>query len=200
MKFYGNANLQQNELQNVVIPIEDGFPLNPKVGQLANVNRVLSICISIEDELPVWVPITREITLYTHTQDVADDVWTITHGLNTQGVQVQVFDNAGHMLIPDDIAIINSNTVEVTLATGIVGRAVILTGHNDGIVKPTYSYVFYQQNASDTWVIVHNLGYNPIVRVFVGANEVQPQSITHDSVNEMTITFSQAVAGLAKLV
>ena len=34
MRHYGNINLQQNELQNAVLPIDTYFPVNPKVGQL----------------------------------------------------------------------------------------------------------------------------------------------------------------------
>ena len=200
MKFYGNANLQQNELQEAVIKIESAFPPNPKVGQLAFVNSILSICLSIEDDLPVWIPLTREVTLYTYTQTEESDTWVIEHGLNTSGIQVQIFDDQGRVLIPDGIEIIDSNTVQVTFGVAITGRATILTGHNDGMVKPTYSFIFYQSQAEDTWDIVHNLGYNPIVRVFVGNNEVQPSSIVHNSVNEVTVSFSQAVAGLAKLV
>ncbi len=33
MRHYGNINLQQNELQNAVIPLDTYFPANPKVGQ-----------------------------------------------------------------------------------------------------------------------------------------------------------------------
>lgn len=200
MKFYGNANLQQNELQQAVMPIEEAFPASPKVGRLVFVNSILYICVSLTEGLPVWVPLTRELTMYTHNQSPASASWTINHGLNTTGVQVQVFDNLGHVVLPDEITVVDPNTVKVDLSSGMVGRAVILTGHTDGNVKPTYSYTHYQSVASDTWVINHNLGYHPILRVFIGNNEVQPAGITHDSNNTTTVTFSQPYVGLAKLV
>lgn len=200
MKFYGNANLQQNELQQAVMPIEESFPASPKVGRLVFVNSILYICVSLTDGLPVWVPLTRELTQYTHNQSTAADTWTINHGLNTTGVQVQVFDNLGRFILADEITVVDPNTVTVELSTGIVGRAVVLTGHADGNVKPTYSYTHYQSVASTTWVINHNLGYHPILRVFIGNEEVQPAGIVHDSNNTTTVTFSQPYVGLAKLV
>ncbi len=200
MKFYGNANLQQNELQNAVLPIETAFPAQPKVGQIAFVNSIVYICVSLANSLPVWVPMTREITAFTHNQAVAASTWNISHGLNTTSVQVQVFDDANRVVIPDEIEVLTPDMVQVKMSLPYIGRAVIVTGHFDGNVKPTYSYTHYQGESSSSWVISHGLGYNPIVRVFIGNQEVQPQSITHDSVNQTTITFSSAHVGYAKLI
>lgn len=200
MKFYGNANLQQNELQNAVLPIETAFPAQPKVGQVAFVNSIVYICVSLSNNLPVWVPMTREITAFSHNQSVASDTWNISHGLNTTSVQVQVFDDANRVVIPDEIEVLTPDLVQVKMSSPYIGRAVVVTGHFDGNVKPTYSYTHYQSASNDTWVITHGLGYNPIVRVFVGNQEVQPQTITHDSVNQTTITFSSGQVGYAKLI
>lgn len=200
MKFYGNANLQQNQLQQAVIPIESAFPVSPKVGQLAFVNSILYICVDTTNGLPVWVPLTRELTMFTYAQNSASDTWNINHGLNTTSVQVQVFDVNGYVLIPDTVLPTDADNVTVTFSSAITGRAVILTGHNDGNVKPTYSYIHYQTNPSASWDIIHGLGREPIVRVFIGNQEVQPQSIVHDSLNELHINFSQAYSGIAKLI
>lgn len=200
MKFYGHANLQQNELQNAVLPIETAFPASPKVGQVAFVNSIVYICVSLANSLPVWVPMTREITAFTHNQATASDTWTIVHGMNTTSVQVQVFDDSSRVVIPDGIEVLTPDSVQVTLGTAAAGRAVILTGHFDGNVKPTYSYTHYQSDSSTSWVITHNLGYSPIVRVFIGNQEVQPLSVTHNTTNQTTITFSTAQVGYAKLI
>lgn len=201
MKFYGHANLQQNELQQAVIPIEEAFPASPKVGQLAFVNQILYICVNITNgNLPVWVPLTRELTLYTHAQNTASATWEIPHGLNTTSIQVQIFDTSDRVLIPGDIIVSNSQACTVQFGSQISGRAVVLTGHNDGSVKPTYSYMHYQTVADTAWVINHGLGREPIVRVFIGNQEVQPRSITHTTSNSLTIAFAQAYSGIAKLI
>lgn len=200
MKFYGHADLQQNELRQAIIPIEDAFPVAPKVGQLAFVNRILYICVDTTEGLPVWVPMTRELTVYTHTQQTASNTWTINHGLNTTQVQVQVFDVNDHVMIPDTIQVTTADQAIVTLGSAATGRAVVLTGHNDGNVKPTYAYIHYQTEVSDSWLVQHSLGREPIVRVFIGGQEVQPQSITHNSLNQLTVAFAQGYTGIVKLV
>lgn len=199
MKFYGHANLLQNELQNAVLSTLSQFPQSPKVGQVAFVNSIVYICVTA-GALPVWVPLTREITAYTHVQETAASTWNVVHSLNTTSVNVQVFDAASLMVIPSDVEIIDPDEVEITFSTPAQGRAVVITGHFDGNVKPTYAYTHYQSSADTEWVIPHNLGYNPIVRVFIGNQEVQPLSIVHDSTNQVTITFSTAQVGYARLI
>lgn len=200
MKFFGHANLQQNELQQAVLPIEEYFPAEPKVGRLAFVNSILYICVSIANGLPVWVPLTRELNMYTHVQTAPSDLWVIPHNLNTTSVQIQVFGTDDRVIIPDEIIVGAANQATIKLNTEISGRAIVLTGHNDGSPKATYSFIHYQTESNPQWVITHGLGREPIVRVFIGNQEVQPQSITHNSLSQLTITFSQAYTGVAKLV
>jgi len=200
MKFYGDANLQQNELQNAVLSTLTTFPTTPKVGQVAFVNSIVYICVTA-GSLPVWVPLTREITAYTHSQNTDSATWTINHGMNTTSINVQVYDTNNRAVIPDNVEVLNPDSVQVTFSTAIQGRAVVLTGHFDGNVKPTYAYTFYQSSADTTWTINHNLGYAPIVRVFIGNQEVQPATITHtNSNNTTTITFNTAQVGYARLI
>jgi len=199
MKFYGHANLQKNELQNAALSTLTSFPALPVVGQLAFVNSTVYICVGSGD-LPVWVPLTREITAYTHNQPSGAATWTINHGLNTMSVNVQVFDAANRMVIPAEIETTTSNVVTVYFGAAQAGRAVIVAGHFDGQVKPTYAYTFYQNTASSTWEITHNLGYNPIVRTFVGNQEVQPLTTTFDSANQLTLTFATPQVGYAQLI
>lgn len=63
------------------------------------------------------------------------------------------------------------------------------------------AYHHEQSTPSDTWVIVHNLGFRPAgLRVFdSGGNEWEPQDITHNSVNQITLTFRDAFGGNADL-
>jgi hypothetical protein len=199
MKFYGHADLSKNEIQNAALTTLSTFPSLPVVGMLAFVNSIVYICVTA-GSLPVWVPLTREITAYTHTQDTESSTWSVTHDLNTTSVNIQVYDGTNNVLIPNSVVTTGPNTCNITFGSIQAGRAVVITGHFDGNVKPTYAYTFHQTTASSTWVIVHNLGYNPIVRVFIGTSEVQPTSIVHDSINQMTITFSSPQVGYARLI
>lgn len=203
MKFFGNANLQQNELQNAVLPLAQSFPNTPKVGQLAFVSNIVYICIQANDpNPPVWIPLTREITTYTHVQNAASSVWTVVHNLNTVAVNIQVYSSANRFILPEEIEVIDPNTAIITFPSDgqLSGRAVVVAGHLDGNVKPTYAYTFYQSESATTWTIDHNLGYHPVVRVFIGVNEVQPTSISHPSLNQTIITFSSNQVGYARLI
>lgn len=199
MKFYGHADLQKNQLQNAALQTVTQFPAAPVVGQVAFVNSTVYICV--QSTAPaVWVPLTREITSYAHLQESVATTWSVTHNLNTTSVNVQVFDPDNKVVIPDEIQTTGPNTVSITLGTAMAGRAVVLTGHIDGVARPTYAFTHYQTSSSTTWTINHSLGYNPIVRVFIGTNEVQPESISHPDTNTTVITFATAQAGYAQLM
>lgn len=215
MKFYGNAHFQQGgssstedtlavdgsaQLQNAVLGSLTTFSTDPRQGQIAFVNSTVFICVSVAGSLPVWVPMTREITAYTHAQGSTATTWNINHNLNTTSVNIQIFDSSSNVIIPDAVYTIDSNNAVATFNSAQQGRAVVVTGYFDGNAKPTYNYTYYQSSAATTWTIVHNLGYNPIVRVFIGNQEVQPATITFNSPNEVTLTFSTAQAGYARLI
>ena len=200
MKFFGHADLQKNQLQNASLQTLTQFPTEPVVGQIAFVNSIVYICVKTAPLPAVWVPLTREINSYAHLQAEASSVWSVTHNLQTTSVNVQVYDGNNRVVIPDEIQTTGPNTLTIALGTAMAGRAVVLTGHLDGQVRPTYAYTHYQNSASTTWTINHALGYNPIVRVFIGNSEVQPQTITHPDTNTTVITFATAQVGYAQLI
>jgi hypothetical protein len=200
MKSYGHINLLQNQLQNAALPLDTQFPLQPVVGQLVFIDKIVYICVEIAINLPVWVPLTREIEMYMHNQPVASSLWTINHNMHTTFIIPQVYDANNIGVLPDEVTIINPNSLTISFGIPIAGRAVILSGSVEGNEKPVYAYEYSQVSPSDAWVIAHNLGYNPMVRVFIGNQEVQPLSIVHDSINQVTISFSTPQTGIAKLV
>lgn len=61
------------------------------------------------------------------------------------------------------------------------------------------AYVHQQQAAATTWTINHNLGVKPAVELLnTGSQEIEGDVI-HTSVNQTVVTFTSAVAGLARL-
>ncbi len=199
MRSYGHLDLQKNQLQNAALQTLTTFPTTPVVGQLAFVNSIVFICVTA-GSLPVWVPLTREITAYTHTQEAASVLWNVTHSLNTTSVNVQVFDGNNKVVLPSEVTTTGPNTLTIDFGSTQAGRAVVVTGHFDGNVKPTYAYTHYQSVADTSWSITHNLGYNPIIRVFIGTNEVQPSTIVHNSTNQVTVTFSTPQVGYVRMI
>ena len=201
MDFQGHINLNNNELQQAVVQTEQNFPANPTAGRLVFKDRRVYMCVEVSGGVPAWVPLTNEINTYVHTQETATSVWTVTHNLNTTSPMIQLYDTTNTMFFPQSIDIVSNNQVTITLGTDSAGRAVVMYGSITGNDRATYSYTHHQTNTATTWTINHNLGYHPIVRVFVGANEeIQPQTVIHDTLYTTTITFSQTYTGIARLI
>ena len=200
MKYYGDINLNQNQLQNAIIPIDPYFPTNPKVGQLAFVQKILYICVDNVNDLPIWIPLTNEINTFIHSQTTSLAQWQVNHNLNSGTVQVQVFGNDNKMVIPNEITITDKDNVTIDFGIPFSGRAVVMIGSTDGNSRPDFGFEYIQTSLSSTWTINHFLGYNPIIRVFVGNEEVQPAQIIHDSLNVSRVIFSSPYVGVAKCI
>lgn len=203
MKFYGDINLQDNEMQKMVLQHETDFPLTPLVGRVAFRNKRVWICI--EAPTPVWVPLGGEIDTYVHDQDIAATTWTVSHNLDANYPVVQIYDENGDMVaFPESVEIIDTNTVEVTFLGEMTGKAVVMHGETDtflNLLIPRWSYEYTQGTASTAWVVRHYLGYAPIVRVFTNDDvEILPKSIEIDDIFQVTIRFENATAGRARLI
>lgn len=61
------------------------------------------------------------------------------------------------------------------------------------------NYTHVQSVPATDWIVVHNLGYNPVVRTESSTGVDIEGVITHDDLNQLTITFSQPVTGTAYL-
>jgi hypothetical protein len=202
MKFYGNINLRDNEMQKMVLQTETDFPLDPIVGRVIFRNKRVWSCI--ENITPTWVPLGGQVDTYVHVQDQTDTVWSVEHNLDAAVPVVQIYDDNGNMIIPEDVEIIDENNVVVTLNEGHTGIAVVMFGNTDkymNMLYPRWSYEHTQSTPSTAWVIRHNLGYAPIVRVFTEDDEeILPKSITVDDIFQVTIRFENVTSGRARLI
>jgi hypothetical protein len=199
MEFHGNINLLENDLIGAVFGIETNFPPNPRPGRFCFKDKVLYLCTELAGGLPVWVPLTQQLTMRKHTQTVAQMEWTINHGLNTSDVLVQVYDSEGKWVIPDTINTSVFNQVTVSFSLPMTGIVIMQRGITEGSAPPLLAHEEEFTN-SDTWVVNHGLGYNPIIRVIVGGQEVQPYSIVHNSTMQTTITFTSPQTGSVRCV
>lgn len=62
------------------------------------------------------------------------------------------------------------------------------------------SYDFSQASASDYWLINHNLGFRPTVGVFDSAGVEVEAEVQHLNANQVAVSFSTPLAGIARLV
>jgi hypothetical protein len=200
MKFHGDINLQDNEMQQMVFQTEVNFPEVPTVGRIVFKDKRVYICIEIVAGIPSWVPLTHELDTYIHVQSAASTTWNVEHNLSTTTPLIQVYDPEHKMVIPGDITIVDNNNLTIDLGVAMAGRAILMMGNVDGVQRSEFAFEHTQTAPTDTWVIDHGLGYYPITRVFIGNEEVQPLSVVHDTIFQTTITFSTAQTGVARLV
>ena len=205
MDFYGHINLQNNEMRQMAFALETDFPATPAVGRTVFKHQTLYMCVALNGVTPIWIPMTNTINLYKHTQSVAATQWTVAHDLLTTSPAVQVYDSNDNLIIPDDVTIVDDSNLTIDLSTTMTGKAVIISGDEipaDGIgILAPESYSYEQDfTAVATIVVNHNLGYYPIIRLFVGGVEAQPQSVTHDSIFQATIVLSSPQTGTIRAI
>lgn len=199
MRFLGDIDLTGNQLKNVTLEPVENYPADSRVGSFIFKDKRVMVCVELADGVPFWAPLTSQLNTHIHDQHVAATVWTIDHALNSSATMVQVLDTDGKHITPDEVVQVMGQTV-ITFYSAQAGRAILMLGQEEGYQRSPYTYQQRFSVASTTWVVDHALGYEPIVRVFVDELEMQPSSITHDSLNRTTITFSVPTAGIVRTI
>lgn len=193
MKVIGTLDLEFGSIKNFKFAEVQDWPENPQPGMAIFMDKRLMFCVELLD-LPVWVPLTQQMTMYRHKQPSASSRWEIVHNMNTATPIVQCYDENGEVIMPSSVKGQDANTTVVLFPEPVAGTAVLLSGVESGLPTPTVAFTASYTDSAE-WVVVHNLGYNPAVQVHQGAKEVQPKSIVHDSTSQLTITFDSAQSG-----
>lgn len=86
----------------------------------------LFICVDATENNAVWVkvnsvPIDKK---YKHIQTIPSDEWTIVHNKNSEDFTYNVFYMTGEEIIPDNITIIDNNSVKVKFNMAISGKII----------------------------------------------------------------------------
>ena len=87
-----------------------------------------------------------------------------------------------------------SNSVSLTNSTPMsvtVSRVAVSAGD--------LSYTHTQSNATDQWVITHNLNKHPSVAVVDSGGNIVITEVRYDSANRLTVLFNSAESGKAYL-
>lgn len=62
---------------------------------------------------------------FTHDQPDPDESWTVAHGKDTKYFSYTLFDESGKQVIPNEVVIVDSNTVEFQFHVPIAGHATL---------------------------------------------------------------------------
>ena len=113
-----------------------------------------------------------------------------TQGVGTQGAQGTA--GSGGLTLQQIQDAINASALDTTddLAEGAT---------NKYFTVGRVSYIHTQGVSSSTWVINHNLGFNPNLTVQDSAGTIYEGEITYTNLVSLTVTFSSAFSGKAYL-
>ena len=198
MKFFGDVDVGDNYISNVVITEDASFKVAPKVGSLAFRGKRLYICAEIVNGLPIWASLTNEITTKVINFETPSTTWILDHGLNSSAIAIQVYDANRKQIIPGDVEIINANQAKVTFGAATAGFAVCVFGSVEGVGKSANTYETSVVTPTVETTVNHNLGYQPTVAVYVDDVLVLPESVTHNSLFSTTIVFTDPFTGVIR--
>lgn len=102
---------------------------------------------------------------------------------------------------PNDQA---NQVIDITLLPGVPGQRgpagpTGATGATGPQGPSGQSFTYTPADARTTWIIAHNLGFNPNVTVSDSVGTEYFGQISYTNSNSLTLTFSQAVYGTAYL-
>jgi hypothetical protein len=111
---------------------------------------------------------------------------TVTHGLGTAAVIVQVYNVLGLLVEPESTTVIDPNQVVLTFA-GAMGGSVV-------VIKGSYTAAWVAQTAV---IATHNLGTTAVeVQCYASTGlQVNPETMRVTSSNTVTLAFAAAFTG-----
>jgi hypothetical protein len=120
-KFYTDFNEHIGEGEGGTHPANQ-ITLNTAPFMLLTSSDVQSAISEIDQYLNTNV----SLTSFVHEELVGNTEWLIEHGRNSTSPVINVYDELGAIIVPNDIEIIDENTIKVTFQTVQFGKAVIL--------------------------------------------------------------------------
>jgi hypothetical protein len=63
---------------------------------------------------------------YVHQQPVPSTIWYVEHNGQTDNILTQIYEMDGTQIFPDDIEVLNDNSVQISFLTPQTGKATIV--------------------------------------------------------------------------
>jgi hypothetical protein len=103
-----------------------------------------------------------------------------------------------------DVVKANNNSIEVSsrrprstvTVTKVVNNTTLIDDHHvtpGGGVAQSYTHV--QASPASTWIVNHNLSYNPAVSIVSSSGDLVHGDVTYSGLQEITINFSAPFSG-----
>lgn len=103
-----------------------------------------------------------------------------------------------------DVVKANSNSIEVssrrprstvTVTKTINNTTLVDRNHGYGGGGIAQSYTHVQASPASTWVVHHNLSYNPAVSIVSSSGDLVHGDVTYSGAHEITINFTAPFSG-----
>lgn len=107
-------------------------PANLKPSMLAitqNDNKVWQLQPNLTTWLEFLAPQNVPVSVYTHRQVGASDVWIVEHQKNTRYFTYTVFDSSSRQIIPNEVVISTENVIFLQFTTPVSGHSTFTFDH-----------------------------------------------------------------------
>lgn len=115
---------------------------------------------------------------------------TVRVTVNEKGI-VTAIEQVDIQLEPNQVNYTNATYPSVTNLKEMLDQLVLIASRQ--------SYEHNQTTAATTWNIAHNMGKRPSVTILDGAGDLSFGRIAYTDLNNITLTFSEAITGTAYL-
>ena len=87
---------------------------------------------------------------FIHDQSIASDTWTVSHGIGSKYVSVTVYNSSDEVVIPESIVLNDINTLTITFASPVSGKAAVgdTATSKFVIINPNYPNSFIYDTAN----------------------------------------------------
>ena len=144
--------------------------------------------------------IVREGTVSSSFSNTVDT--TITHNLSSSAVIASVYDTSYNKIIPSEVSIVDTSSINLTFASTSSGNVVIVGGPIDTTNITTATSFTQAITGASSYTVNHNLSSEwPLVQVYESSSRAQyvPQSVVSINANNIQLTFSTTFDGVVSI-
>ena len=127
---------------------------------------------------------------------------TITHNLSSSAIIASVYDTSYNKIIPSEVSIVDTSSINLTFASTSSGNVVIVGGPIDSTTVTTATSFTQIITGSSSYTVDHNLNSEwPLVQVYESSSRAQyiPQSIVSVNASSVQLTFSTTFDGVVSI-
>ncbi len=151
----------------------------------------------IDVTIPWWIDSDTGNKMYIHNELSANNIWNITHPLNTEDIILQCYDENNNPIEINNYDIIDASNIQIELTDSIKWKCVILWKTNiSSWWLPWSMYIHTQWSTSNTWSMSHGLDTEDIILQCYDQNNnpIQINDYTIVDSNNVTINLTDSIS------